>query len=57
MTNRDKAMQEVDRFNVWLRDTIKSVHYANHERMANAYAIVYKNSMNLQTKHDNELII
>jgi hypothetical protein len=57
MANRDKAMQEVDRFHIWLRDTIKSVHYANHERMANAYATVYKNSMDLQTKHDYELII
>lgn len=57
MTDREKAMQEVDRFHIWLRDTIKSVHYANHEKMANAYAIVYKNSMNLQTKHDCKLII
>lgn len=57
MTNRDKAMQEVDRFNIWLRDTIKSVHYANHGKMAHAYAKVYKNSMELQTKHDYELII
>lgn len=57
MANREKAMQEVDRFHVWLRDTIKSVHYANHEKMAEAYARVYKSAMDIQTKHETELII
>lgn len=57
MANREKAMQEVDRFHVWLRDTIKSVHYANHEKMAEAYARVYKSAMDIQTKHEHELII
>lgn len=57
MANREKAMQEVDRFHVWLRDTIKSVHYANNEKMAEAYARIYKNSMALQSEHEHELII
>ena len=57
MANREKAMQEVDRFHVWLRDTIKSVHYANNEKMAEAYARIYKNSMALQSEHKHELII
>jgi hypothetical protein len=45
MSNRDKAMLECDKFHLWLRDKVQSVHYANNEKMAEAYARVYKNTM------------
>jgi hypothetical protein len=45
MTDRDKAMQECEKFHLWLRDKVQNVHYANNEKMAEAYARVYKNIM------------
>lgn len=45
MSKRDKAMLECDKFHLWLRDKVQSIHYANNDKMAEAYARVYKNSM------------
>lgn len=53
--NKDKAMQEVDRFDTWLRN-IKNVHYANSSKMSDAYQIVYDNAIQLQQKHELKLI-
>jgi len=43
-------MQDVDRFDQWLKEKIKSVHYANSAMMSEACNIVYENSLKLQ-KH------
>lgn len=45
MTDRDKAMQECEKFHLWLRNTVQNVHYANNALMAEAYARVYKSAM------------
>ena len=47
---KEKAMQDVDRFDQWLKEKIKSVHYANSAMMSEPYNIVYENSLKLQ-KH------
>ena len=47
---KEKAMQDVDRFDQWLKEKIKSIHYANSAMMSEAYNIVYENSLKLQ-KH------
>ncbi len=53
--DKDKAIQEVDRFDTWLRN-IKNVHYANSNRMSDAYQIVYDNAIQLQQKYEPKLI-
>ena len=47
MTNEQLAFQESKAFEVWMRDTIKSVHYANNELMASAYNRVFNNSLEI----------
>jgi hypothetical protein len=55
--DKNKAMQEVDKFDSWLKDKIKNVHYASHSKMSEAYAKVYANSISLQKQHELNLII
>lgn len=55
--DKNKAMQEVDKFDAWLKNKIKNVHYASHSKMSEAYARVYANSISLQRKHETTLII
>lgn len=43
--NNTKALKEVDNFDVWLRDKIKNVYYANNPGMIKAYEIVYNNNL------------
>ena len=37
MTNEQLAFQETQAFEVWMRDTVKSIHYANNGLMTDAY--------------------
>lgn len=37
MTKEQLEFQEAMAFEVWMRETIKSVHYADNLQMANAY--------------------
>jgi hypothetical protein len=35
--NLNKKVTEKDNFNDWMRDKVKSIHYANNKAMCNAY--------------------
>ena len=47
MTNEQLAFQETKAFEVWMRDTVRSIHYANNELMTEAYNRVFNNSLEI----------
>jgi hypothetical protein len=47
MTNEQLAFQETKAFESWMRDTVRSVHYANNKLMAEAYDRVFNNSLEI----------
>ena len=47
MTNEQLAFKEAQAFEVWMRDTIKSVHYADNKSMTEAYDRVFNNSLEI----------
>lgn len=47
ITKEQLAHQEVLAFEVWLRETVRTVHYANNEKMAKAYNTVFNNALEL----------
>jgi len=47
MTEEQLAFQEVKAFEVWMRDTVNSIHYASNELMAEAYNRVFNNSLEI----------
>jgi hypothetical protein len=48
MENNKLAFQDTLAFEVWMRDTVKSVHYADNNKMADAYDRVFNNSIELK---------
>ena len=53
MTKEKLALQEALAFEVWMRETVKTVHYANNEKMAEAYERVFNNSIELTIYESN----
>jgi hypothetical protein len=47
MTKEKLAHQEALAFEVWMRETVKTVHYADNDRMAEAYNRVFNNSLEI----------
>jgi hypothetical protein len=47
MTKEKLAHQEALAFEVWMRETVKTVHYADNEKMAEAYNRVFNNSLEI----------
>ena len=47
MTKEKLAHQEALAFEVWMRETVKSVHYADNDKMTEAYNRVFNNSIEL----------
>jgi meiotically up-regulated gene 157 (Mug157) protein len=47
MTKEKLAFQEALAFEVWMRDTVRSVHYADNNKMAEAYDRVFNNTLEL----------
>jgi hypothetical protein len=47
MTDEQLAFQEAKAFEVWMRDTVNSIHYANNKLMAEAYTRVFNNSLEI----------
>jgi len=46
MTSKErKATREMQRFERWLLKRVKTVHYADNERMSEAYQRVYNNAI------------
>lgn len=48
MTKEKIAFQEALAFEVWMRETVKSVHYADNDKMAEAYDRVFNNTLELK---------
>lgn len=49
MTKEQLAFQEALAFEVWMRDTVKTIHYADNDKMAQAYERVYNNDLEIRT--------
>ena len=47
ITKEKLAYQEAMAFEVWMRETVKTVHYADNEKMAQAYDRVFNNALEL----------
>lgn len=47
MTKEKLAHQEALAFEVWMRETVKTVHYADNDKMAEAYNRVFNNSLEI----------
>jgi len=47
MTKEKLAFQETLAFEVWMRETVRSVHYADNFRMAEAYDRVFNNALEI----------
>lgn len=47
ITKEKLAHQEALAFEVWMRETVKTVHYADNEKMAEAYDRVFNNTLEL----------
>jgi hypothetical protein len=54
MTKEKLAFQEALAFEVWMRETVKTVHYANNEKMAEAYDRVFNNSLEIKVYENIE---
>ena len=48
MTKEKLAHQEALAFEVWMREIVKTVHYANNEKMAEAYDRVFNNTLEIK---------
>jgi hypothetical protein len=47
MTKEKLAFQEALAFEVWMRETVRSVHYADNSKMADAYDRVFNNALEI----------
>jgi len=47
MTKEKLAFQEALAFEVWMRETVRSVHYADNSKMAEAYDRVFNNALEI----------
>lgn len=44
--NSKEAFKEVEKFERWMTNRVKTVHYADDKRMSEAYERVYNNALN-----------
>jgi len=54
MTQEQLAFQEALAFEVWMRETVQTVHYADNEKMAEAYDRVFNNSLEIKVYENIE---
>ena len=47
MEKEKEAFKDVMEFETWMRDTIKTVHYADNVEMTKAYDRVFNNSLEI----------
>jgi hypothetical protein len=45
------AFKDMEAFDVWLRDHVKSIHYADNQKVSEGFEKVYKNSIELYEKN------
>jgi hypothetical protein len=48
MTKERLAHQEALAFEVWMRETVRTIHYANNEKMSEAYNRVMNNYLEIK---------
>jgi hypothetical protein len=48
MTEEKLAFQEAKAFEVWMRETVRTIHYANNEKMSEAYNRVINNYLEIK---------
>ena len=48
MTKEQLAFQEALAFEVWMRDIVKTVHYADNDKMAKAYDRIFNNTLEIK---------
>ena len=48
------AYQEALAFEVWMREIVKTVHYADNEKMAEAYDRVFNNALEIKIYENTE---
>lgn len=54
MTKERLAFQEALAFEVWMREIVRTVHYADNEKMAEAYDRVFNNSLEIKIYENTE---
>ena len=48
MTEEKLAFQEAKAFEVWMRETVRTIHYANNEKMSEAYNKIINNYLEIK---------
>lgn len=48
MSTQNLALQEASAFEEWMRNTVKTIHYANNEKMSEAYERVMSNYLKIK---------
>jgi hypothetical protein len=48
MTKEKLAFQEALAFEVWMRETVRTIHYANNDKMSEAYNRVMNNYLEIK---------
>ncbi len=54
MTKERLAHQEALAFEVWMREIVRTVHYADNEKMAEAYDRVFNNALEIKIYENTE---
>ena len=54
MTKEKLAFQEALAFEVWMRETVRTIHYADNEKMSNAYNRVMNNYLEIRIYESTE---
>jgi hypothetical protein len=48
MTKEQLAFQEASAFEVWMRETVRTIHYADNNQMSEAYNRVINNYLEIK---------
>ena len=54
MTKEQLAFQEASAFEVWMRETVRSIHYADNNQMSEAYNRVINNYLEIKVYENIE---
>lgn len=54
MTKEQLAFQEASAFEVWMRETVRTIHYADNRQMSEAYNRVINNYLEVKIYESTE---
>lgn len=54
MTQEQLAFQEASAFEVWMRETVRTIHYADDKQMSEAYDRVINNYLEVKIYESTE---